>query len=152
MRNPPPSFRGLPALGLLGPPLAESYVVGTVLVDRSHAAQPQDGYRNTGRISRLHNLHLSRDVSHSRSALSIIATQGCTHAPPPPLPDSAPLLNSAVRKQLTNSCMESESFVLCIMTNFSFALSKAVQTRAPLSPSGQNNRKTSMKSGGRLTS
>lgn len=37
--------------------------------------------------------------------------------------------------------MESGPFVLPIMTNFSFGLTKAVQTRAPLSLSEDKNRK-----------
>lgn len=37
--------------------------------------------------------------------------------------------------------MESEPFVFPIMTNFSSGLTKAVQTRAPLSLSEENNRK-----------
>lgn len=35
--------------------------------------------------------------------------------------------------------MESESFVFTIMPNFSFGLTKAVQTRARFSLSGENN-------------
>lgn len=37
--------------------------------------------------------------------------------------------------------MESEPFVFPTMTNFSSGLAKAVQTRAPLSLSEENNRK-----------